>query len=95
MELAMKATRVGNSATVPARIELKTSAQVKAELERAAAISGVSLTAFVIQQAADAAKRIVAEENTVRLNQEAWQKLNEVINNPPKPTKALKDLMNL
>lgn len=84
-----------DSTAKPARIELKTSPQVKSELERAAAISGVSLTAFVIQQASEAARRIADEADTVRLSQEAWQKLNEVINNPPKPTKALSELMKL
>jgi len=83
------------SASKPARIELKTSPQVKSELERAAAISGISLTAFVIQQASEAARRISEEADTVRLNQEAWSKLNEVIDNPPEPTDALRELMKL
>lgn len=29
----------------------------------------------------------------IRLNQEAWEKLNKTLNEPPKPTKALRDLM--
>lgn len=82
-------------AVKPARIELKTSPQVKSQLERAAAMSGVSLTAFVIQQASEAARRISEEADTVRLNQEAWSKLNEIIDNPPEPTDALIELMKL
>ncbi|RUO18191.1 DUF1778 domain-containing protein [Aliidiomarina iranensis] len=95
MSVATDTTGAASKPSMPARIELKTNAKVKAELERAAAISGISLTAFVIQQAADAAKRIVNEADTVRLNEEAWQKLNEVIDTPPQPTQALKDLMKL
>jgi len=83
------------SAGKPARIELKTSPQVKSELERAAAISGVSLTAFIVHQAAEAARRISEESDTVRLNQEAWSKLNDIINNPSEPTDALRELMKL
>lgn len=29
----------------------------------------------------------------IRLNQEAWEKLNKTINEPPKPTKDLRKLM--
>lgn len=29
----------------------------------------------------------------IKLNQETWEKLNKTLNEPPKPTKALRDLM--
>lgn len=76
-----------------ARIEIKTSPQVKSEIEKAAAISGVTLTSFIINLAHNEAKRIAAEADVVRLNQQAWQALNDLIDNPPEPTSALKDLM--
>lgn len=91
----MQSTIRSEQAAKPARIELKTSPHIKSELEKAAALSGVTLTAFVIHQAAEAAKRITDEADSVRLNQQAWAKLNEVIDNPPKPTNALKNLMKL
>jgi len=30
---------------------------------------------------------------TIKLDQKSWEKLSEIINNPPAPTEALKDLM--
>ena len=51
----------------------------------------MSLTA----KAAEAARRISEESDTVRLNQEAWSKLNDIINNPSEPTDALRELMKL
>ncbi|WP_166635821.1 type II toxin -antitoxin system TacA 1-like antitoxin [Idiomarina loihiensis] len=30
---------------------------------------------------------------TTKLNKEAWERLNKIINEPPQPTEALKDLM--
>jgi len=82
-----------DDAVKAARIEIKTSPQVKVELERAAAISGVTLTSFIVNLARTEASRITAEAETVRLNQDAWNKLNEIIDNPPEPTNALRELM--
>lgn len=30
---------------------------------------------------------------TTKLDQKAWEKLNKIINDPPEPTEALKNLM--
>ncbi|MCO4320031.1 DUF1778 domain-containing protein [Aliidiomarina quisquiliarum] len=91
----MQAATGPKNAGKRARIELKTSQQVKSELERAAAISGISLTAFIINQASEAARRIVEEANTVILNQKAQSKLSAAIKKPSKPTDELKELMRL
>lgn len=84
-----------NGAAKAARIEIKTSPQVKSELEKAAAISGVTLTSFVINLAHAEAKRISAEADIVRLNQRAWKTLSDLIDNPPEPTNELRELMRL
>ncbi|RUO47931.1 DUF1778 domain-containing protein [Pseudidiomarina donghaiensis] len=76
-----------------ARIELKTTPEVKRELEQAAALSGVTLTSFIINQAHTEARRVTTEQNVVRLNQQAWSALSQAINEPAQPTDALKDLM--
>lgn len=89
----MQVTSGFDDAVKAARIEIKTSPQVKVELERAAAISGVTLTSFIVNLARAEASRITAEAETVRLNQDAWNKLNEIIDNPPEPTNALRELM--
>lgn len=76
-----------------ARIEIKTSAEVKQELERAASMSGVTLTAFIVNLARTEARRIAADAERIKLNREAWDRLTEIIDNPPAPNAALKDLM--
>ena len=38
-------------------------------------------------------KQSSGEAESIRLNQQAWERLNEVIENPQAPTDALKDLM--
>ncbi|WP_417656286.1 DUF1778 domain-containing protein [Pseudidiomarina aestuarii] len=76
-----------------ARIEIRTSAEVKEELERAASMSGVTLTAFIVNLARTEARRIAADAERIKLNREAWDRLTEIIDNPPAPNAALKDLM--
>ena len=89
----MATTSSVSDAAKLARIEIKTSPQVKTELEKAAAISGVTLTSFIINLARAEALKITGEAESIRLNQQAWERLNEVIENPQAPTDALKDLM--
>lgn len=76
----------------PARIELKTSLEVKELLERAAAINGINLTAFIINQARERAQAIVESETTLHLNQHAWTQFEAILDNPRKATPALKAL---
>ncbi|GIU13919.1 type II toxin-antitoxin system TacA family antitoxin [Shewanella morhuae] len=78
----------------PARIELKTSPEVKELLERAAAINGVNLTAFIINQARERAKEIVESETILCLNQRAWAQFEAILDNPPKATPELKALLS-
>lgn len=76
----------------PARIELKTSPEVKELLERAATISGINLTAFIINNVRDKALAIVESEKTIQLNQQAWAQFEAILDNPRKATPALKAL---
>ena len=48
-----------------ARINLRTSPQAKMLIERAAAIMGATVSSFMLQNACEAARRIVAEKDTV------------------------------
>jgi uncharacterized protein (DUF1778 family) len=78
-----------------ARIEIKTTPDVKTELEMAASESGVTLTAFILNHATEHAKRILAQKKAVYLDSIAWGALNEAINNPAPATDSLRDLMKL
>lgn len=78
----------------PARIELKTSPEVKELLERAAAINGINLTAFIINNVREKALAIVESETTLHLNQRAWTQFEAILDKPRKATPALKALFS-
>lgn len=78
-----------------ARIELKTSPEVKMTLEQAASETGVSLTAFILNQAIEQARNVLESRQVTRLHEASWNALNKVISNPEPATDALIDLMHL
>lgn len=67
-----------------ARLDLKTNQQLKLQLEKAAAFSGVNLTAFILTAAAEKAREVVSFHNNTILSNPAWDKLNEILESPPK-----------
>ncbi len=78
-----------------ARINLRTSPEAKALIERAAAIMGSTVSSFMLQNAYDAARRIVADKDTLILSQKAFEDFVATCEKPSKPTKALRKLMAL
>ena len=85
------------SSTLPrtesARINLRTSPEAKALIERAAAIMGSTVSSFMLQNAYEAARRIVADKDTLMLSQEAFDAFIVACENPAEPTQTLIDLM--
>lgn len=78
-----------------ARMEFKTTEETKDLLTEAAQLSGVDLTAFVINSATDRARAVLAEMSTLKLNAEEHARFVQALSNPPVPTQALKQLMEL
>ena len=78
-----------------ARMEFKTTEETKDLLSEAAQASGVDLTAFVINAAADRARSVLAEMSVLKLNAEEHARFVQLLSNPPPPTPALKQLMEL
>lgn len=81
--------------TDSARINLRTSPEAKALIERAAAIVGSSVSSFMVQNAYEAARRIVTDKDTLILSQQAFDAFIAACDNPPEPTEALVKLMAL
>lgn len=82
------------SATVEsARINLRTSPEAKALIERAAALMGTTVSGFMLQNAYEAARRVVADNDTLVLSQQAFEAFVAACENPSEPTQALRDLM--
>lgn len=76
-----------------ARINLRTSAEAKAMIARAAAYMGTTVSAFMLQNAYDAAKRVVAEHEVIMLSQRDFEAFAGALDKPPAPTAALKRLL--
>ena len=80
-------------ASESARINLRTSADAKAMIERAAALMGTTVSSFMLQNAYEAARRIVLENDTLMLTQRDFEAFVASIEHPPKPKTALRKLM--
>ena len=81
--------------TESARINLRTSPQAKALIERAAAIMGSTVSSFMLQNAYEAASRVVTHNDTLMLSQEAFAAFIAAGEQPAEPTDALIKLMAL
>ena len=78
-----------------ARIEFKTSKDIKALLQEAANSLGMDLTNFLIATATQRAKEVIKEDKVLILSRNEWSSFQELMENPKKPTKELKELMNM
>ena len=79
--------------TESARINLRTSPEAKALIERAAAIMGSTVSSFMLQNAYEAALRLVAQQDTITLSDRDRDAFLSALQNPPEPTQALIDLV--
>ncbi len=78
--------------TRPARLDLKTNLMFKQQLEEAAALCGVNLTAFILTAAAEKMREVKEFNYSKTLSDAAWSDLNAILANPPEPTSAMKAL---
>ncbi|MEA3490889.1 MAG: DUF1778 domain-containing protein [Campylobacterota bacterium] len=81
-------------ATKDARIEFKTSNEIKILLQDAAHSLGMDLSSFLISTATTRAKNIMREEHYLKLSQDEWKNFEQQLKMPKKPTKELRELMN-
>ena len=76
-----------------ARINLRTSPEAKALIERAASMMGTTVSSFMLQNAYEAAQRLVAQYETIMLSDRDRDAFLAAIDNPDEPTEELKALM--
>lgn len=81
--------------TESARINLRTSLEAKALIERAATLMGTTVSSFMLQNAYEAAQRIVADNSTLILSQQAFDHFIATCEAPAEPTDALRALVAL
>lgn len=83
------------SRTESARINLRTSPEVKALIERAASMMGATVSSFMLQNSTDMARRVLAQQEAITLSDRDRDAFLKALDNPPEPTQALIDLMRL
>jgi uncharacterized protein (DUF1778 family) len=76
-----------------ARINLRTSVEAKSMIERAATLMGTTVSSFMLQNAFEAARRIVSETDTLMMTQRDFDAFSASIETPPKPNESLRNLM--
>jgi len=81
--------------TKDARIEFKTTKEVKEVLQEAANSLGMDLSSFLVSTATQKAKEILKEDKILTLNKSEWEKFQEYLNSKKEPSKELQELMSL
>src|SRR4051794_29366575 len=83
-------TAMAKTAARRDRIEARVSAEQKALLQRAADLSGCTLTEFVVKSAQAAAEETIRTYEVIRLTQEESIQFVEALLHPPTPNENLR-----
>lgn len=75
------------------RIELRLTREQKSEIEKAAAISGRSVTDFSVPLLVKEAEQIIRVERELHMSKKSWDAFNEILDRPAKPVSGLADLL--
>jgi len=75
------------------RIGLRTTADLKATLERAADLEGESLSSFVLTAALREARHVLATQETLILRGKDRDRFFELLDNPPPAPETLRDAL--
>ncbi len=75
------------------RIELRTTSDVKALLQHAAALSHKNVTAFLLDAGIAAAEEAVAEQRIFRLSDAEWQAFEAILDGPATTKPRLAELL--
>jgi uncharacterized protein (DUF1778 family) len=75
------------------RIDLRTSREVKQLLQRAAELLGTTLSAFIIHRSYDAAKEVLAQQESLVLSDRERDRFLQLLESPPRPNRALRQLL--
>ena len=76
--------------TLGARLEARISSEQKALFQQAALLTSRKLSEFVVASAQEAATRIIAEHETIRLSREEQIRFVSALLNPPEPPDRLR-----
>jgi uncharacterized protein (DUF1778 family) len=82
------------TATKSDRLELRLTPEQKSDIERAAALSGRSVTDFSVQLLVREANEVIREESELLLSKRSWDAFNKILDRPAKPVSGLADLLS-
>lgn len=74
------------------RINIRTTSQAKATIEKASAITGVSVSSFIVDSAYQKAVETIENSQRIVLSNEEWQNAVNLLENPPEPNDKMKAL---
>ncbi|MBI2601421.1 MAG: DUF1778 domain-containing protein [Deltaproteobacteria bacterium] len=75
------------------KLDIRIGLEQKSLITKAALYSGSEITEFVLKTVLPIAKKIVTEHESIHLDKNEWFDLMQILDNPPKPNKALRDAM--
>ena len=90
--MSASATRKDKARRDSARMEFRTTRQVKERIELAASLQGVSVSDFVLSNAARAAQEVIERERRIQLGEEASLRVAEAL---ARPARAIPELVEL
>jgi uncharacterized protein (DUF1778 family) len=90
----MRALTTSNDAE-SARINLRLSHSAKALIERAAAITGSTVSGFMVQNSYETASKLVEQYETMTLSNRDRDAFLNALDNPAEPTQGLIELMRV
>jgi uncharacterized protein (DUF1778 family) len=88
--MAMRKYKEASTASKSERLEVRVTPQQKSLMQRAAELSGQSLTAFVAASVQDAAMRTIRENSIITLTAQDSIAFAEALLNPREPNTALR-----
>ncbi len=75
------------------RIDIRVTREQKETLARAAVVSGVSMSSFLVANALPEARKMVSKNERISLSTRDRDMFHSILTNPPKPNKNLVRLM--
>lgn len=75
------------------RIHLRASERDVAKITRAAASTGVTVSAFILESASERAERMLADQREFALNAKQWRAFTEALDRPARRIPQLEKLL--
>lgn len=83
------AKKDSKSSAARGRLEARISQNLKQQIERAAAIKGLTLSSFVVRSMEQVASKVIQEHEHRQLSETAQQAFFEALMNPPEPNEKM------